>query len=175
MTSAPFTSRFRGLPRLLAGAFVATAFAMAPSLRAAEPVDDFSPSDKGCAKEISTLCKAVKPGNSQLSDCLVKNKEQLGGECRMSVSKYLKTRFETACTNDGEKLCPAEKKLGSKPLMECLKTKGETLSSSCAKVLNIPQKAGGTPAPAAAPADKPAEAPKSNRHPLEGFFLPPVK
>jgi hypothetical protein len=99
---------------------------------------------KGCAKELSSFCKDITPGQGRVLACLYANGDKLSGSCeyalydaaaRLERVVAALTYVSNECDEDLEQFCrniaPGEGRL-----LECLKKNNAKLQKRCAQALD---------------------------------------
>jgi hypothetical protein len=112
-----------------------------PALPREQPVLSLErESELNCAEEVRKLCGEVEPGSGRFRDCLLTYGSLLPAACQRRPDDQVARPPDGAravlvsCRADVRRLCPQAPMRGG-PILRCLRTHVEDLSSACAEVL----------------------------------------
>ncbi len=103
----------------------------------AGPVD----ARKACEPDVQKFCKEISPGGGRIIKCLKEHAAELSTECKekgdilagesVKDKKFeIRAEWQDACSEDVKTLC-GDVKPGEGRLIECIKSKVDSLSASC--------------------------------------------
>jgi Cysteine rich repeat len=123
--------RFGSEGSIMKALMIAVAFGAALLLSASA---DAAPSAvaKACAKDVKSVCGAVKPGGGKLKACMKEHFSDLSTDCQIAIVKA--AAVGRACKADAKKLC-AEVKPGKGSVAACLQSHAADVSDGCKEAM----------------------------------------
>ncbi|MGE3154279.1 MAG: cysteine rich repeat-containing protein [Nitrospiraceae bacterium] len=113
----------------------------APALPRDQPALSLEPSlELNCVEEVRKLCGEVEPGSGRFRDCLRTYGSLLPPSCQGRPVEMMARPRDGAravlasCRADVRRFCPQTPMRGG-PILRCLRTHAEDLSSACTEVL----------------------------------------
>ncbi|HZZ61113.1 MAG TPA: cysteine rich repeat-containing protein [Roseiarcus sp.] len=85
-----------------------------------------------CAKDVKSVCGAVKPGGGKLAACMKEHFSQLSTDCQIAMVKA--AAVGRACKADMTKYC-GDVKPGQGSKAQCLRSHSAVLSAGCKEAM----------------------------------------